>query len=482
MRRSALRLVLAWVGLSWAASAPGESTGIVFVDANGNGVQDRGELGRASVAVSNGSDVVRTNVYGRYRLPERPGFIALTCPDQFDCPVPHRRQAGDFPLRSAPNPSEFFFVQISDAQVSESVDDFVGFSLPRKSWLPRNVGARLVLRSLRGALALEEDRIVDGLRRALRPYHPVDGLSSVAIVDAYFSELFAPGSELGRIADAARDSMGEIAALRPTFVVSTGDLVAQSGRGSRAAVQAWLRFYGEITDATGVPFYNTHSAGERTTHENGANGVRAVRVGEQLFQAVYGPSHYSFDHANFHFVALGADSQEWLAADLAAHPNMVFVGLDQPPSHAPTRPALHYALASHKGNTPAESQNGTTTIITGSLAGARWVLPAELQERGYRLFYAKNGQLYHAWKRTGEPLVAFLEDTRPLAPTGVFVGVAVDRYGKFADVELSVDGEPVPFERWGDYFFRVSLPYPAERLVVSATSANGGTTTAELEP
>ena len=482
MRRSALRLVLACAGLSWAASAPGESTGIVFVDANGNGVRDPGELGRASIAVSNGGDVVRTNVYGRYRLPDRPGFIALTCPDQFDCPLPHRRGAGDFPLRSAPNASEFFFVQISDAQVSENVEDFVGFSLPRKSWLPRNVGARLVLRSLRGALALEESRVVDGLRRALGQYRPVDGLSNVAIVDAYFSELFAPGSELGRIADAARDSMGEIAALRPAFVVSTGDFVAQSGRGSRAAVEAWLRFYREITDATGVPFYNTRGAGKRTTHNNGANAERALRVGEQLLQNVYGPSHYSFDRGNFHFVALDADSREWLAADLAAHPNMVYVGLDQPPSHASTRPALHYALANHVGETTAETRNGTTTITTGSLAGARWVLPAELHERGYRLFYAKNGQLYHVWKRTGEPLVAFLEDTRPLAPAGIFVGVAVDRYGKFAAVELTVDGEPVHFERWGDYFFRVSLPYPAERLVVSATSANGETTTAELEP
>ena len=174
MRRSALGLVLASISLSWAASAHGETTGIVFVDANGNGVQDRGELGRASVAVSNGREVARTNVYGRYRLPERSGFIALTCPDQFDCPLPYRSGGGDFPLRNAPNESEFFFVQISDARVSETVDNFVGFSLPRKSWLPRTVGARLVLRSLRDLLGLEEDRIVDGLRSALRPYQAVD--------------------------------------------------------------------------------------------------------------------------------------------------------------------------------------------------------------------------------------------------------------------------------------------------------------------
>ncbi len=482
MRRSALGLVLASISLSWAASAHGETTGIVFVDANGNGVQDRGELGRASVAVSNGREVARTNVYGRYRLPERSGFIALTCPDQFDCPLPYRSRGGDFPLRNAPNESEFFFVQISDARVSETIDNFVGFSLPRKSWLPRTVGARLVLRSLRDLLGLEEDRIVDGLRSALRPYQAVDNLSNAAIVDAYFSEVFAPGSELGRVADAARDSMGEIAALRPAFVVSTGDLVAPDGRGSATAAQAWLRFYKEVTEATGIPFYNTLGASESTSRENGADGMVTEESGEQLFHDVYGPSHYSFDHANFHFVALDADSREWLAADLLAHPNQVYVGLGQRPPHASPRSALQYALTSHESHATAVSRNGTTTITTGSLAGGRWVLPAELHERGYRLFYARDGQLYHAWKPTGEPLVAFLEDTRVLARRGVFVGVAVDRYGKFAELELLVDGEHVPFERWGDYFFRVSLPYPAERLVVSATSANGETTTADLEP
>ncbi len=473
--------MLAWIGLGWAASAAGEATGIVFVDLNGNGVQDRGELGRASVAVSNGREVARTNVYGRYRLPERPGFIALTCPDQFDCPLPHRSGGGDFPLRSAPNESEFFFIQISDAQVCENVDDFVGFSLPRKNWLPRNVGVRLVLRSLRGALGLEEDRIVDGLRQALSRYHPVAGLSDVAVVDAYFSEVFAPGSELGRIADAARDSMGEIAALRPSFVVSTGELVARTGRGGSAAGQAWLRFYKEITEATGVPFYNTVGSGERVARENGTDGENAARAGETLFHDVYGPSHYSFDHSNFHFVALDSDSRAWLASDVGAHPNMVYVGLGRRPPHASVS-SLDYALASPSGADTNEGRNGTVKIATGSLAGGRWVLPTELHERGYRLFYAKNGQLYHAWKQTGEPLVAFLEDVRPPPPRGDFIGVAIDRYGKFAKVELTVDGEPVSFERWGDYFLRVSLPNPPERLVLSATGAHGEVSTAELEP
>ncbi|MCP4594215.1 MAG: metallophosphoesterase [bacterium] len=49
--------------------APGEATGVVFHDANGNGVRDSGEPGQAGVGVSNGCEVARTDRQGRYRLP-----------------------------------------------------------------------------------------------------------------------------------------------------------------------------------------------------------------------------------------------------------------------------------------------------------------------------------------------------------------------------------------------------------------------------
>ncbi len=58
--------------------------------------------------------------------------------------------------------------------------------------------------------------------------------------------------------------------------------------------------------------------------------------------------------------------------------------------------------------------------------------------------------------------------------------VAADRYGPFARVDVTVDGAPAPLERWGDYFFRISLPYPARTLVITATSVTGETRTAEL--
>jgi outer membrane protein assembly factor BamB len=44
-------------------------TGLVFRDANGNGVRDSGEIGIANVSVSDGGDVVLTDNGGRYQLP-----------------------------------------------------------------------------------------------------------------------------------------------------------------------------------------------------------------------------------------------------------------------------------------------------------------------------------------------------------------------------------------------------------------------------
>jgi hypothetical protein len=75
MQRSASALF--WLACCWLAGCgcalaqlPG---GVVFDDADGNGVQDAREQGIAGVAVSNGRDVARTDAHGRYALPMRAG-------------------------------------------------------------------------------------------------------------------------------------------------------------------------------------------------------------------------------------------------------------------------------------------------------------------------------------------------------------------------------------------------------------------------
>jgi C terminal of Calcineurin-like phosphoesterase/Calcineurin-like phosphoesterase len=64
------------IGALAAALAAGRlsaATGFVFDDQNGNGLRDAGEPGLASVAVSNGADVVLTGPNGAYTIADRPG-------------------------------------------------------------------------------------------------------------------------------------------------------------------------------------------------------------------------------------------------------------------------------------------------------------------------------------------------------------------------------------------------------------------------
>jgi hypothetical protein len=72
MSRVAARFGLA-ASVALAAARLTAGNGVVFDDRNGDGVREPGEPGLASVAVSNGREVVLTDASGAYRLPDRPG-------------------------------------------------------------------------------------------------------------------------------------------------------------------------------------------------------------------------------------------------------------------------------------------------------------------------------------------------------------------------------------------------------------------------
>lgn len=61
--------------VSAAAATPGNThfSGVVFLDANGNGERDRDESGVAGVKLSNGRDIVVSDGDGHYRIAVRPG-------------------------------------------------------------------------------------------------------------------------------------------------------------------------------------------------------------------------------------------------------------------------------------------------------------------------------------------------------------------------------------------------------------------------
>lgn len=435
--------------------------------------------------------------------------------------------------RAAPPAAEdadFLFVQMSDAHVYDRVGDFRRYSLPGlPRWLPDWLAAQLMLLGL-DYLYYDRSRseIVEGFRSAVQPYRDVRGRWSSGVLLSYLAEFERPGSELGSPAEHFRAAVAEIAALAPAFVVSTGDLVVEANQATPEAARRWLAFYRQVTRNSGLSFYDTIGNNELAGISSGAFPRDHPDYGKGLFRRLQGPTHYSFDRGAFHFVALDTHRQEadgkwvfdrmdpavraWLERDLAEHRDRVLVALNHEPFHTLpewtfyepadneglfARYGVDWSLAGHLHRNASVEIGATTHVTTGALSGMRWVMPADFHPRGYRLFYAHGRRLYSAWKQLGEPVLGFVappgESTDPAlhaaskqaergeGPLEV-VAVAADAAGPFASLELRLDGEPLAFERWGDYFLRARIAPPAagSRLELRARSADGAAQAASL--
>jgi Icc-related predicted phosphoesterase len=111
------------------AQAPAPVTGIVFVDADGDGTHDEGERGVAGVAVSNQHEVVRSGSDGRYSLRGAGyGVVFASLPDGYAAAGAFWRKpvngVADIGLVPRPAPRAFTFIHASDTHVSPQ-------SLPR---------------------------------------------------------------------------------------------------------------------------------------------------------------------------------------------------------------------------------------------------------------------------------------------------------------------------------------------------------------
>jgi 3',5'-cyclic AMP phosphodiesterase CpdA len=499
-----------------AAPSSADYTGTVFVDTDGDGVRRVDEAGLAGVVVTNGRDVVRSDPVGRYALPEHGEFVYLTRPDRFGCEIWYRTGGGDFALTPAVGTpaDEFFFIQVSDAHVYDRTSDFAEFSSPAIPWwFPQYLADWLTVRTLQRVYG---EHVVDRLREAVRPWVDAGDLGDVAAFRAYSDEVRREGSPLGDVVGAARAAIAEVEGLGPDFVIQTGDLILEGNFATAEAVERWLRFYLSLASPD-LERYDTIGNNEIAGSSNDAFPPSDPSYGKQPFRSHFGPTYYSFDRGAFHFVALDthrfaptADEPEhwdfnrmepevaaWLDADLAAHADRVLVVLNHEPFHFdpawpfegdPNQTAQDEGLfAKHgvawvlTGHTHFNSfwpEDGVTHLTTGALSGLRWVLPASVHARGYRLFYARDGGLYSSWKATGEVVLARSQGAeRP----GEIVLVAADRSGPFATLALDRDGQRLPLERWGAYFARIPLAADGGPLVVTATRADGTSERLELD-
>ena len=124
----ALASVLALAPSAHAQRMP--VSGVVFVDANGNGVRDPNERGVAGVVVSNQDTVVTTDASGAFHLPRGGSRIVfVSVPDGYRALGTFWRTITDtaptvsFALAAAPRVREFAFVHASDTHIAPASVD-----------------------------------------------------------------------------------------------------------------------------------------------------------------------------------------------------------------------------------------------------------------------------------------------------------------------------------------------------------------------
>jgi hypothetical protein len=508
--------------------------GVVYIDRDADGARGAGEQARPGVAVTNGRDVVLTDAEGRYELAEpEHGFLTLTCPADASCPVWFHRTAdlgeadGDFGLVPAPVAEDFFFVQMSDAHVYPKPEDMAGLVNSVPGWVPRVVIGWFLLDRLESAYPQHtRDEIVKALRDVVAKHQDVTDSWDVTVMMIYMELSGDPSTGILRPGVEIPLAFAEVAALGPELTFHTGDMVLEGNRGDPESVERWYRYYQEVAAGSGLDIYETIGNNELGGTENDAWPPSDPRYGKALYRRYFGPTHYSFDHGAFHFAAtdthmpefvmaefkpgdnekwtfhkMAPEVRDWLDADLekASEAGRKLVVLNHEPFHydpvwgfddpTPTddeglfeKHGVAYSLSGHihrNGFQDAPEGGGTTYITTGALSGFRWSLPTSIDSRGYRVFYAHDGELYSVWKDTGEPLLGFVTPRgdpaihpasthapRPGA-LGVegkveVVAVAIDVDRPYQEIALYLGDEPLPLTRWGDYFVHSHLA--ADRL------------------
>lgn len=224
--------------------------GIVYHDANGNGVRDANENGLGGVAVSNGREVVQTGGGGRYSIPISDDAIVFVI-----------KPSGWRPTRDENGISRFYYIH----KPKGSPDDGFRFrGVEATGPLPNSIDFPLERQEEPGTFKM----ILFGDTQP-RTQEEVDWIT--------------------------HDVVEELIGFDAAFGVTLGDVVFNN-----------LSLFEplERTIATiGVPWYNIH--GNHDTNQEAPGDSSSDETWERL----YGPSYYSFDYGQVHFVAI--DNIAW---------------------------------------------------------------------------------------------------------------------------------------------------------------------------
>jgi hypothetical protein len=247
MRRLAPLSILA-VLVIFLSNSPAMSAeyavGVVFHDANTNGVRDPGEEGIPGVKVSNGRTVVKTDEQGRYRLPvDDWTVIFVTKPSGWMTPVCENNLPRFYYIHKPEGSPPLRYPGIDPTgSLPESVD----FPLYRHE---------------------EPDKFKVVVFGDTQPY------------------------EMHEVFFVTHDTIAELIGVEAAFGVTLGDIVGDN-----------LTFFEPLLKSKGVigiPWYNV-----KGNHDANYDARPDHHLSSATFTRVYGPPYYSYNYGSVHFVVL----------------------------------------------------------------------------------------------------------------------------------------------------------------------------------
>ncbi len=225
--------------------------GVVFEDQNQNGERDGGEPGVEGVAVSNGLEVVQTDGEGRYELPARDNMILFVSkPNDYEVPVNEAQLPQFYYLHYPEGSPELEFGGI---EPTGAIPDSVDFPL--------------------------------------LPTEAQDRFDAVAFADTQTTT----DEELSYLRD---DVIAELIGSSALFGLTVGDVVNDN--------LALYERHNDLVSQIGIPWWNL--PGNHDVNFDALSDEHAT----DTFKRIFGPTYYSFDYGQVHFVAL--DNVDYLGA------------------------------------------------------------------------------------------------------------------------------------------------------------------------
>ncbi len=222
--------------------------GMVYLDANENGLYDPGEEGIAEVKVSNGVDVVKTDAQGRYEIQLPPEHILfISKPANYRVPL-NEVELPQFYYRHYPNGTP-------------SVAEWKWPVIEPTGPLPEVINFAL----LKGA-AQDAYRALGFADPQTSTDHELDMMRK-DIIDALFDNPW-----------------------EAKFGLVAGDIVNDN--------LALYERHNRLMSQIGIPIWNV--PGNHDLNQESPNGEYAT----QTYKSVFGPDYYSFDYGQVHFLAL----------------------------------------------------------------------------------------------------------------------------------------------------------------------------------